>query len=981
MRKTQITSRGISLSQYKIKFASERDFVAQFLLPRLKEAAKLAGIGDVTDFYFEKRINGTPDLTVERGGKGLLIVEAKFKKKVGGIERDIEPRDPAVIDQAVNYAAVGGFPYYATCNSKRLVLFQLRPGIKAYESETASFDYERDTDWAETLIKITVGIVPASLKPLHDTLVDILREAFNDLYPEFQKALQEKLKDSKFQQRYVDWLESQGVKTADETDKLVAEQTTYLQLNKLVFYQVIRTIYPQKLRPLRIDETEDVSEALNLFFQDVLKIDYAPVYQSDVISQIPFTSRAKERIRTLLDTINEFDFSKMESDFIGRIYEKLIPPIERKRLGQFYTPPGIVDLMVQFTVTEPDDLVLDPGCGSGSFLVRAYHKLRELNHIPKILDGPLNGRFHQQLLEHLFGIDINQFPAHLTVINLAVQNPKARIEEVNVAVSDFFDIRPGQATLSGFKSITTKGKTTLVNVPPSFDVVLANPPYIRQELLGKKEKAKIKSLIESEYKNELFIGNPSRKTKGQIVLDKQSDIYIYFFIHGLKFLKNGRRLGFISSNKWLEVGYGRSFQRFLLYHTKLLYVIEFDKAVFPDAEVNTVVTVLEKAESQKNTQARSKNKIKFVHVCRALPPDQLIKRIQSEDKTDDEYLKITAIEQGKIESGKWNVYLRAPPVYFEVIANPKLKPLGTIAEIIRGYTTGYDPYFILSREKAEEWEIEDKYLKPCAPPGSALNGFIIQPKNITQYFLMVHERESELHGTNVLRYIKFGEKLDAVPSKRRKESVRLPKVETIKNRDPWYSLPERKPPSIIFPMWFRYRYRPLLNNANVHPQDFYYCINVDKHDKEMFAALLYSTLTQFLLELGGRQYSGMLHTKVYELKDLPILDPDELDDSEKKELHDLAIKLDQAVIKRNEAEEKFNRFTAKAIGQKGLFEEELKVELRNAKTKEAEIVSKIDEIVYAKLGLSKTDQTAISKGLLHLRELRKLATRGLNANK
>ena len=772
-------------------------------------------------------------------------------------------------------------------------------------------------------------------------------------------------------------MESQGIKRTDDADRLVAEQTTYLQLNKLIFYQVIRAIYPQRLMPLQIAEDQDVSEALNRFSEDILKIDYAPVYQSDVISQVPFTRRAEVRIRTLLDTINEFDFSKMESDFIGRIYEKLIPPLERKRLGQFYTPSGIVDLIVQLCVTKPDDIVLDPGCGSGSFLVRAYHRLRELSHIPLILDAPLEVRFHQQLLDHLYGIDINQFPAHLTVINLAVQNPKARIEKVNIVVSDIFDVRPGQATLSGFKSITTEGKPAIVKVPPSFDAIIANPPYIRQELLGKKEKLKIKYLVEDEYKNKLFIGMPPKKVKDAIILDKQSDIYIYFYLHGLKFLKNGKRLGFISSNKWLEVAYGEPFQQFLLNHTKILYVIEFDRAVFPDAEVNTAVTIVEKSEGQKNTQHRSKNKIKFIHLYRAIPLLHLISRIENEDKAEDEDLKIATVEQGRIQPGKWNVFLRAPPVYFEIVSNPLLKPLGEISEIIRGYTTGYDPYFILDEEKVKEWKIEGAYLKPCAPPGKALKGFIVQPRDIKQYFLMVHERKSELQGTNVLEYIRFGEKLDAEPSKRRKERIRLPQVETVKNREPWYSLPELKTPSILFPMWFRYRYRPLLNDANAHAHAFYYYITVDKSDKEVLAAMLYSTLTQFFLELTGRQYSGMLHTKVYELKKLPILDPKELDESQKIKLEKLLLELNDAVTLRNKAEKKLEQFRAKAKGQEGLFEKESRDELREARRKETGVISQIDEIIYNRLGLSRTDREAVSRGLEHLRQVRKQATKGL----
>jgi len=95
---------------------------------------------DKIDFHVEKPIDGgRADMVVDRGGKGMLVLEAKFKKKIAHIERDIEPRDPEVIAQAINYANIGGYPYYCTCNAKRIVLFKVISGKKAVESEIASF--------------------------------------------------------------------------------------------------------------------------------------------------------------------------------------------------------------------------------------------------------------------------------------------------------------------------------------------------------------------------------------------------------------------------------------------------------------------------------------------------------------------------------------------------------------------------------------------------------------------------------------------------------------------------------------------------------------------------------------------------------------------------------------------------------------------------------------------------------------------------
>jgi len=956
------------------RFVSERDFVASYLLPRLREAARLLGVSDVIDFHVEPTIDGKPDLIAEKAGKRLFVVEAKFKKKVGRVERDIEPRDPDVINQAVNYAVFGGFPYYATCNSKRLILYQLKPGMKALESEVLSLDFERVPTWAESLLKTVLELTPVRLKPLDDTLVDTLHEAFNDLYPEFLLSLKDRLRDRKFKERYAEWLESQGIEPTDESTSLIAEQTTYLQINKLLFYQVIRTIYPDRLRPLKIGEDEDVSEALNRFYADARAIDYAPVYESDIISEVPFTRRAEERIRTLLDTLNEFDFSRMESDFLGRIYEKLISPQDRKRLGQFYTPPSIVDLIIELTIDKPDAVILDPGCGSGSFLVKAYHKLRELNHVPRELKGPLSERFHRKLLNQIFGIDINQFPAHLSVINLVTQNPRVRIEGVNVVVRDFFDIRPGQATLVGFESLTAEGKPTIVKMPPAFDIVVANPPYIRQELLGAKEKQKIKELIEGEFKDRLFIGAPPKKVKDAIILDKQSDIYIYFFIHGLRLLKNNGFLGFISSNKWLEVGYGEPFQQFLLNYTKIHYVIEFDRAIFPDAEVNTAITILEKEESKSK---RDSNIIKFIRVKKRMDMDALVQLIrEAKESYEDESIRINVVRQSELAPGKWNVYLRAPPVFRHIVKHPKVKPLNELAEVIRAPTTGYNDYFILSKEKAKEWQIEGMYLRPCLPSPKKVRGLIVE--GVEDFMFIVSKSKQELRGTNALRYIEFGEKLEVEVTRGSKRGMRrLPEIETLKSRKPyWYALPEPDAPPILFPRLTDVRPVFLRNDAGAHtPHVFYYIYPKKRSDTDVLLAYLNSSVNAFLIELYGRSYGGgVLELLIYEVQNLPILDPGQVSEKERSKLIARFYTLIDATRLRNRAEDEFEK--AKSTSRKGvgLFEHEARKRLDEALKNERKAQEELDEAVYDALGLTADERRQVRKGLEELQEIRRLRT-------
>jgi type I restriction-modification system DNA methylase subunit len=960
------------------KWRSERDFVANFVLPMFKEAAKMLGVANDVSFHVDARVDGgIADLYAEKSGRRLFVLEAKFKKQAGRIERDIEPRDPEVVKQAVDYAANGGFPYYLTCNTRRVILFQLQPGKKPFESEVLSYEFDKNENWAVEILKVTLGQVPVKLKPLDDTLVETLHEAFEDLYPEFLSSLKQKLTNREFRRRYERWLESQGLKYSDEINRLVAEQSAYLQLNKLLFYQVIRTIYPDRLDPLEVSEEEDVQEALQRFYEQARRIDYAPVYESDVISEVLLTDRAKKRFRTLMDTLKEFDFSSMGSDFLGRVYEKLIPPAERKRLGQFYTPPDVAELIVSLTIKGEDDVILDPGCGSGTFLVKAYRRLAELKGFACV-SGALDEVAHREIISQLYGIDINQFPAHLSVINLAIQNPAAHVDRINVIVGDFFDIRAGHETLSGFKSITTEGGKTVIKLPKAFDVVVANPPYIRQELLGDDEKEKIKELVETEYYKKVFVGcvGDASSVKDPVILDRQSDIYVYFFIHGLALLRKGGRLGFITSNKWLEAGYGEAFQKFLLRNSRILYIIEFDKAVFPDAEVNTAVTVLEKETDE---EVRRENFVKFVRLKHKMDVNEIVRIVEGIKQTfEDERIKVNLVKQSSLEPGKWNVYLRAPPVYQKIIIHPKMKPLNKIAKVFRGLTTGYNNFFILNEEKLSKWRIEEEFLAPCVSSPKKLKGLIIKPDDIKEYFFMVRKGQEVPKDSNAYKYIKYGEGLEVeVTRGSRRGRKKLPELETIRSRTHWYSLPSHPLPSILFPYMIDVRGRAYLNKAETHAVDvMHYIVLNDQTNAEILCAYLNSSIFAFMSELYGRSYGGgVLKVQVYELEKIPVINPELLSSEERKTLTTSFNRLEESIRERIRLEEEYKRLSLRSRFSRSLPDHKLEQRLAYVKRRELEAQKKLDEAVYDILDLNEKERLQVEEGLRELQELRRKRTK------
>ncbi|MEM3674975.1 MAG: hypothetical protein QXG08_05825, partial [Candidatus Methanomethyliaceae archaeon] len=433
-------------------------------------------------------------------------------------------------------------------------------------------------------------------------------------------------------------------------------------------------------------------------------------------------------------------------------------------------------------------------------------------------------------------------------------------------------------------------------------------------------------------------------------------------------------LGFISSNKWLEVGYGEPFQEFLLRNTKILYVIEFDRAVFSDAEVDTAITILQK---ENDPVERKENLVRFVRLKRPLDQKNLLELLKSEEDIEDDRIRVTIIKQKKLKPGKWNIYLRAPPVFKKLINHPKMKPLGEVAEVLFGLKTGYNDFFILSKERAKEWGIEPEFLVPCISSPKKVKGLIIRPEDVNEYFFMCDKPKEELKGTNALKYIEYGEKLEVeVTRGSKRERRRLPELETVKNRSLWYSLPKLPRPSVIFPKLSRGRQVTFLNEDKLLASDvFYYIILNQQKFAPIITASLNSRVCHLALELFGRQYTGMLDLKVYELESVPILDPNSLSDEETETLLKTFYSLTKIINQSIEAEETLESLKSTKEEQPGILELDARKMLEEALEAERKAQRELDEAVYDILGLTKEERRQVEEGLKELQELRKARTK------
>jgi tRNA1(Val) A37 N6-methylase TrmN6 len=310
-----------------------------------------------------------------------------------------------------------------------------------------------------------------------------------------------------------------------------AQSLVHVLVNRLIFYQALRARFP-KLPALQLKGArtpEQAYAALRRLFEKAVDTsgDYEPLFyphEQDWAGRLVFEGHgALDAWNATLRGIEGYDFKAISSDVVGKVFQRLVSPEERHRWGQHFTGDDVVDLINSFCVRKGDDAVLDPACGSGSFLVRAYYRKRWLD----------SRKPHVEILGQLFGCDIALYPAHLATLNLAAREINDEANYPRIARRDFFDVNPGEPFCE------VPPDHTQISLPV-FDAVVGNPPYVRQERIESKQK-------DAEVVLRRWPG---------LRLSGRSDQHCYFWPAASAMLAEGGHFGFLTSSSWLDVEYG-----------------------------------------------------------------------------------------------------------------------------------------------------------------------------------------------------------------------------------------------------------------------------------------------------------------------------------------------------------------------------------------------------------------------------------------
>ena len=637
-----------------------------------------------------------------------------------------------------------------------------------------------------------------------------------------------------------------GFKIERMDPNILLWQVAYGAVLKLILYGLVEKRFDlPSLNELNVSKlVEGFKEAYKISRLEAFK----PSWIDRGLSLIE-PSRLRDPLREAVETI----VTRTSSDELSKLYEELVPQEERRRLGEFYTPKPIAEFMVRWILRERSDYVLDPGVGSGTFLIEALHRLEAL------------GSSTSKAVSQLYGVDINPLAVLMTTINLLIRAPNT---SPRIFLADFLKLNVLNALHLGFE------KT-------SFDAIACNPPYTRHHELLTPYKEEIARIVEAEA------GEP---------LSRLSSIYVHFFIHAYQFLKDGGRLAFITPSEWMEADYGVALRKFLAKRMHVKSIVLFDERVLAFSGILTRACIMlaSKEEPRKRT---------LLIELRTWPSvSELIETVEGGMEGDYGWGRAKLCDLTSVDpSAKWT------PLFKAVVGGVRpdfMTKLGALARVSRGIATGANEFFTLSEGEVRAFGIEREYLRPVVAAARYLKGYdftkedweSLRREGKKVYLLWCFKRREELLGTSVLKYIERG------------EAKGFDKRYLTRHRHVWYWVERRDPPDAFLVYMFRSRLRFVYNSARAHALNtlHYVYFNEGVRDEASIKAVLAYLNSSIAFELAKsalRVYGGgMYKLEPEEAMEVPCIDPRKLSPRWRERLAALFDELCAAARRNRESE-------------------------------------------------------------------------------
>ena len=291
------------------------------------------------------------------------------------------------------------------------------------------------------------------------------------------------------------------------------------------------------------ESKKDLLRRIKILFNENVRDKFKNVMNDN--EQITLT---KELVYLVVEELQEISLLKSSKDIFSDAFEIFVSKILKDEGGQFFTPPNIIEFMVNYLNPNTDSKILDPACGHGGFLLETKNLLwtkikSKENRIKSI--------------SNLFGIDKDLFLAKISKLYLEILSNG----NSNIFCEDSLDPESYRST----------AKELIKN--DNFDYILTNPPF------GAKIPISDKRILKN-YELAHVWKNLNSNWKVQDKLLKQQSPQVLFIERCVQLLKNGGKLGIVLPEGIFGNVTDRYIWEYLTSKGKILGIISLDQNTF-----------------------------------------------------------------------------------------------------------------------------------------------------------------------------------------------------------------------------------------------------------------------------------------------------------------------------------------------------------------------------------------------------------------
>ncbi|HEF3575084.1 TPA: N-6 DNA methylase [Campylobacter upsaliensis] len=325
--------------------------------------------------------------------------------------------------QVLSYANFLGVDYAQVTNGKEKITLYFKEDsndliddIPPYGGNAPLWKYLRDSK-NNNISKITTDELKALLQKIHNYLWNGGKRNPAEAFSEFSKIIFTKIMDEKIAEYDADYkLKHYEFQKNRDEDKFALEKR-------------IKGLY-QKYK-----------EKDSNVFDNALILD-------------------ADEIKFLVENLEGISLSETELDIKGKVFQKFFADFFKGTAGQYFTPLNIVRFMVECFDIRQDDLVLDPSCGSGGFLLQTLQYMQEKSK--KLKKKEAQKRFWHSFAEkNLYGIEISGGISQTAKMNMIIHDDG----HTNVITADGLD---------SFENFIRKNNKFQKN---TFHFIFTNPPF------------------------------------------------------------------------------------------------------------------------------------------------------------------------------------------------------------------------------------------------------------------------------------------------------------------------------------------------------------------------------------------------------------------------------------------------------------------------------------------------------------------------